>query len=93
MKHVDSGIRCAVAHYRNGELQPPCMECKNCGYVPWGEYHSECVYTGEDPSTCTHIWQVKRYSRGGTQDERCMKCHITETVPAQDRYGTLFPRN
>lgn len=93
MKHVDFGARCLVAHYKDGVLQPPCMICANCGHVPWGEYESECVYTGEDPSTCDHVWKVISYYLGRSQEEQCVKCHIRETVPASDKYGTLFPRN
>ncbi|MDA0244684.1 MAG: hypothetical protein OT477_14795 [Chloroflexi bacterium] len=30
-KHIDSGLRCLVAHFdESGELLPPCIKCGNC---------------------------------------------------------------
>lgn len=92
MKHKDSGMRCLVLHRKDGVVQPPCMICDNCGHVPWGNYDMECIYTGEDPSTCTHIWEVREYYRDFKQIERCMKCHTQETHPAQSDSRTPAPR-
>ena len=44
-KHVDSGLRCLVAHFKvEGGLQlPQCIWCENCGWIRYDDFlTTEC---------------------------------------------------
>ena len=46
--HVDSGITCCVAHFRNGMSEGQCIQCKTCGeYVRPENMGEECP--GREP--------------------------------------------
>ena len=97
MKHKDSGYRCLVAHYRNGQMQPACMQCDSCGgWITWDAVDGECPFDPDaKPDACTHKWEVRAWASpkhipNAKQMERCSTCHTERTVPAQQD-GTVTP--
>ena len=59
-EHTDAGMRCLVAHLKDGKIQPACVKC-SCGeWVPgteWEEHRTQIPLTPDERAQTVYRYE------------------------------------